>query len=97
MADYIKSVYARMNKWIFWISMGVSIFLILVAFFIPPKAQIDGSVIAAVGELFAFPALATVLHAIERGSDVRLQKGDVTVHIDNPDGGEKPEPRHGRE
>lgn len=99
MAEYIKDIYGRMNKWVFWICLGVSISLILVAFFVPPTAQIDGSVLGAVGELFAFPALGSVLMAIEKGSDVRLKKGEYEIHVDNPDGdGENGRgPRHGRE
>lgn len=88
-----------MNKWTFWICMTISILLIIIAFFVPPTAQIDGSVIGAVGELFAFPALATVMRAIERGSDVRIKKGETEIHVDNPDGNGENEhgPRHGRE
>ena len=98
MADYIKDVYARMNKWVFWICLGVSIALIITAFFVPPTAVIDASVIGAVGELFAFPALGTVMMAIEAGSDVRLKKGDTEIHIDNPDAGsEGPKPHHHNE
>lgn len=99
MAEYIKDVYARMNKWVFWTCLVVSIALIVIAFFVPPTAVIDGSVLGAVGELFAFPALGAVIMGIEKGSDVRLKKGEYEIHVDNPDGnGEKDHgPRHGME
>ena len=38
---------------------------------------------AACGELFAFAALWTVIKAIDKGSDVKLSKGDMSVTIDN--------------
>lgn len=85
MAEYIKNVYERMNKWVFYICLGVSLTLLITAFFVPPTAEISSSVIAAVGEIFLWPVLGTVLVAIEKGSDIKLQKGDTTIHIDNPE------------
>lgn len=85
MGEYVKRVYGRLNKTAFFICLGTSIFLLVTAFFIPPKAIIDASILAATGELFAFAALATVLEAVNRGSDVKINKGDLNIHIDNPD------------
>lgn len=85
MAEYLKGVYSRMNKWVFYICLTVSLSLLLTAFFVPPTAEISSSVIAAVGEIFLWPVLGTVMSAIEKGSDIKLQKGDTTIHIDNPD------------
>lgn len=85
MAEYIKSVYSRMNRWIFWICLSISAFLIITSFFIPPTGLIDGSVLAAVGELFLWPVLGVVTVAVEKGSDIKLTKGDTTIHIDNPE------------
>lgn len=84
MAEYIKGVYHRMNKVAFFVLMGVSVFLIITAFFIPPMSVIDASVLTACGELAGWGALMVVWSAIERGSDVKFTKGDTTVHIDNP-------------
>ena len=92
--ETVKNIYARMNKGVFYSCLGISIFLIVTAFFVPPTAVIDGTVIAAVGELFAYPALATVILAIERGSDIKLQKGETTIHIDNPDNNEEKHHKH---
>lgn len=46
-----------MSKIIFWVTFGVSAALIVVGFIIPPTGIIDGSVLTAVGELFAFATL----------------------------------------
>ena len=85
MAEYIKGVYTKMNKLIFYACLSISIFLSVFSFFAPPKGEISPSVIAAMGEFFLWPVLGTVLVAVEKGSDIKVQKGDTTVHIDNPD------------
>lgn len=67
----------------FLVAFGVSIALIIAGFCVPPQGVIDGSVLKAVGELFAFAALAFGGHAITLGYDLKVQKGDTTVAIDN--------------
>lgn len=67
----------------FLVSFGVSIALIVAGFCVPPQGVIDGSVLKAVGELFVFAALAFGGHAITLGYDLKVQKGDTTVAIDN--------------
>lgn len=79
----LKKIYSNLNKTAFWICLSVSIALIVGAFFVPPLAVIDGSVLAAVGEIFAFSALGTVIEAIGKGSDITLSKGDTTINIQN--------------
>ena len=68
-------------KVIFGISLAVSVALIVAGFCVPPTGQIDGSVLTAVGELFAFAALASGLHAIRLGYDFRIVKGDTEVQL----------------
>ena len=58
-----------------------SILLIIASFFVPPLGVIDGSVLAAVGELEAFGVLWIVMHAIEKGTAASFKKGDVEVDI----------------
>ena len=67
----------------FVVCLVVSIALIVGGFFVPPKGVIDGSVLKAVGELFAFSALAVGAHAIRLGYDLKVTKGDTTIHIEN--------------
>ena len=83
--EYVKKVYEQLNKTAFYICLFTSIFLIVTAFFLPPVAYIEASVLTATGELFGFAALGTVISAIDKGSDVKITKGDLNVHIDNPD------------
>ena len=58
-----------------------SILLIIASFFIPPLGIIDGSILAAVGELEVFGVLWIVFHAIEKGTAASFKKGDVEVEI----------------
>lgn len=74
--------YIMKNLW-FHILTIVSIGLIISSFIVPPTGVVDPSVLAATGELFAFAALWTVIKAIDKGSDIKLSKGDVSVELDN--------------
>ena len=67
----------------FAVCLGVSIGLIVGGFFTPPKGVIDGSVLKAVGELFAFAALAVGGHALTLGYDLKIAKGDTEININN--------------
>ena len=80
----------RFHKRVFFICLFVSIFLIVVSFFTPPKWIIDATVLAATGELFAFAALGEVVAAIERGHKASVTHGSTTVTIDG-DGDKKDE------
>lgn len=69
----------------FAITLAVSIGLIVGGFLTPPKGEIDGSVLKAVGELFAFAALALGGHALTLGYDLKVSRGDTSVEINNND------------
>lgn len=84
--SWFRKYFSRVNKTAFWTTLLISIALIVAAFFIPPQAVIDGSVIAATGELFAFAALGTVIEGIEKGRSVRISKGDTTMTLNDDDG-----------
>lgn len=61
----------------------IAIALIIGGFFAPPTGEIDGSVLTAVGEIFAFAALWTTILSIRRGADVTIQHGQTNVTINN--------------
>ena len=88
----MKKFFAKFNKFdkvVFWICLFTSIILLTISFLIPPTGQIDPSVLTAVGEIFGFASLAVVIKAIGKGSDISLQKGDINLTLNNPDGDEK--------
>ena len=68
------------NVWFIVFSL-VAIGLIIGSFFVPPMGVIDGSVLAAVGEIFAFAALGTVIKAIDNGVDAKVQHNNTTLTI----------------
>lgn len=65
----------------FWICLVVSIALIVGGFFTPPMAEISGSVLTAVGELFGFATLGIVAHAIDQGYDAKVRHGNTELTI----------------
>lgn len=69
------------HKKVFFITLTVSVILLIVSWVMPPAWMIDSSVIAAVGELFAFGALGEVAAAIERGMNAKVTKGDVSLEV----------------
>lgn len=81
----VKQIWANVNKASFWICMLLSATFLVAGFVCPPLATIHPSVLTAVGELFAFATLGTVVYGMEKGSDISLRKGDVELKVDNPD------------
>lgn len=77
------------NNLYFWFFGGFSVLLITISFFIPPLAVIDGSILAATGELFAFAALGAVVHAIDTGKTATLQHGSTSITVKDVDGDEE--------
>ena len=71
------------NNTFFWVFSIIGLLLIIVAFFLPPAAQIHQSVLIAVGEINGFIALGAVIKAIDKGVDATFQKGDTSVTITN--------------
>lgn len=76
---------SRFHRRVFLTCLLTSIFLIVTSFFIPPLSVVDGSVLAAVGEIFAFAALGEVATAIERGHSASISHGNTTIEIKNPE------------
>ena len=68
------------NIWMRILSIS-SLLLIIASFFVPPLGVLDGSVLAAVGELEGLGVLWIVLRAVEKGTGASFKKGDVEVDI----------------
>lgn len=62
----------------FVVCLVTSIVLIVTGFLLPPAGVIDGSVLSAVGELFAFATLAQ-LPSIINGRNVKIEHGNTTI------------------
>ena len=79
MAEIVKS--STVGNPVFWVSFALCAGLIVAGFLVPPMGVVDGSVLTAVGELFAFPTLWTVWHAIDRGIDAKMKIGKAVVAL----------------
>lgn len=67
------------------ICFTVSVLLIVTGFMMPPRGEIDGSVLTAVGELLLFPSLAFGFRAIMAGMELHITKGDTHIEITKDD------------
>ena len=81
----MKKIFKDIKKIPFFICLSFSITLIIVSFIIKKKKKIDPSVLQAVGEIFLFATLYVVIEGINKGSNVDISKGDVSIHIQNPE------------
>ena len=75
----IKNVVTS-NLW-FKILTISAIALIVASWFVPPMAVIDGSVLAATGELLAFGAMWIVVKAIDKGTPATMTHGSTTISV----------------
>ena len=69
------------HNYAFWVCLITSIVLILTSFVVPPLAVIDGTVLAAVGELFGFAALGCLVGAVQRGMDAKVEHNGTSITI----------------
>ena len=60
-----------------------SVILIITGFLMPPRGEIDGSVLTAVGELILFPSLAFGFRALMM--ELHITKGDTHIEISRDD------------
>lgn len=82
--NYLKS------NLFFWLFSSIGLLLIIIAFFIPPAAYIEQSVLIAVGEISGFIALGAVIKAIDKGVDATFKHNgtelDITSNKDEKEG-----------
>lgn len=67
-----------------WVCFIISALLIITSFFTPPMWVIDSSVIAAVGELFAFGTLfklPNIINSIRDGKTLTMKHGDNEITV----------------
>lgn len=63
----------------FWITLTVSIILIVTGFFVPPMGIIDGSVITAVGELLGFGTIGMIPDIIKSAKTAKVTTSNGTT------------------
>ena len=65
----------------FYVTLFISIALIVGGFIVPPTGEIDGSVLTAVGLLLMFAVVEKIPEAIAAGRSVKIQKGDTSLEV----------------
>ena len=83
MREFYKN-YLKSNLF-FWLFSGIGLLLIIIAFFIPPAAYIDSSILIAVGEINGFIALGAVIKAIDNGGSASIKHNGTEVIINSDD------------
>ena len=73
------------NNTFFWVFSIIGLLLIIVAFFLPPAAQIHQSILIAVGEINGFIALGAVIKAIDKGSSASIKHNNTELTINSND------------
>ena len=79
MREFYKN-YLQSNLF-FWLFSGIGLLLIIIAFFIPPAAYIDSSILIAVGEINGFIALGAVIKSIDKGGSATFHHNNTEVTI----------------
>ena len=79
MREFYKNYLA--NNGFFWLFSIIGLLLIIIAFFIPPTAYIDQSVLIAVGEINGFIALGAVIKSIDKGRSATFHHNNTEVTI----------------
>lgn len=85
MREFYKNYLA--NNGFFWLFSIIGLLLIIIAFFIPPTAFIEQSVLIAVGEINGFIALGAVIKSIDKGrsASIRHNNTELTINGDEDD------------
>ena len=81
MREFYKN-YLQSNLF-FWLFSIIGLLLIIIAFFVPPAAYIDSSILIAVGEINGSIALGAVIKAIDNGGSATFQHNNTSVTITN--------------
>ena len=89
MREFYKN-YLQSNLF-FWLFSGIGLLLIIIAFFIPPTAYIEQSVLYAVAEINAFIALGAVIKAIDKGSSATFHHNGTELTINSNEDEEEDE------
>ena len=70
---------------IFIVLSLAAILLLSVSFAMPPTGVVDDSALKASAVFFGFAALATLMHAVDKGVGAKLEHGDTKLTIDGDD------------
>ena len=72
----------------FWVSMSVSLALLVGGFLTPPKGEISGSVLEGAGIIFLWPSLAFAAKALEENNKIKITHGSTAIEVGRKKGEE---------
>ncbi len=76
----------KLHTIVFAVTLTVSVGLVVAGFLVPPMGIIDGSVLTAVGELFAFAALSQLPYVVAHGKNLTLSHGNTSLSVNRGTG-----------
>lgn len=80
----------KLHTIVFAVTLTVSVGLVVAGFLVPPMGVIDGSVLTAVGELFAFAALSQLPYVVAHGKNLTLSHGNTSLSVNHGSTGASP-------
>lgn len=69
-----------------WLTLLTSVFLLVASLFLPPKGQIDPSVLQGVAELGFFATLfklPNIIQSISDGKSISVQHGNTSLTVES--------------
>lgn len=79
---------ASPGEWINFVCFVASITLAVVGFILPPRGQIDNSVLICIGELGVFSSISKIpdfIKALKNGGSVEFSRGDAHIKVEGAD------------
>ena len=83
MGQIVKD-YLLKDVW-FYVLSAFAVAFLIAGFVVPPLGTISPSVLTAVGEIFAFGVLGTVIKAINMGVSAKLQHNNTSLTVGDDD------------
>ena len=65
----------------FWVTIAISLGLLITGFFLPPSGQVHPSTLEAAGIIFLYPALAFANKVLEEGHTATITHGNTQIEI----------------
>lgn len=84
MGATIVKDYLLKDVW-FYILSGFAVAFLIAGFIVPPLGAINPTVLTAVGEIFAFGVLGTVIKAINMGVSAKLKHNNTSLTVGDDD------------
>lgn len=72
-------------KVIFWSLLIACFIVFVIALIEPPEWEVYDNVLKGLAMFMGFVSFGVGIECLERGMDIKFEKGDMTIDINNPD------------